>query len=60
MSETMERWSLAKRQMMVGRTKRLFDEGCSVKEICEELKLSESTVRSIKHTIDEAEKNKNK
>lgn len=46
--------SEVKRQMLIGRAKKMFDEGRSWKEICEELGVSESTVRSIRHTIEQA------
>jgi DNA-binding NarL/FixJ family response regulator len=50
--------SLRKRQILIGRAKKMFDEGRSWKEICEELGVSESTVRSIRHTIEQAEINR--
>ena len=50
--------SLRRRQMLIGRAKKMLDEGRSWKEICDELKVSESTVRSIRHTIEQAEINR--
>lgn len=50
--------SETKRQMMIGRAKKMLDEGRTWKEICQELKLTESTVRAIRHTIEQAEINK--
>ena len=50
----------AERQMLIGRAKKMFDEGRSWKEICQELKLTESTLRSIRHTIEQAEINRGK
>lgn len=55
-----DKYSEIKRQMLVGRAKKMFDEGRTWKEICQELKISESTVRSIRHTIEQAEINKGK
>lgn len=52
--------SLRQRQIMIGRAKKMFDEGRSWKEICDELRISESTVRSIRHTIEQAEINRGK
>lgn len=57
MSETLENMSLAKRQMLVGRARQMFDAGYNVEAIRNALGLSESQVRSIKSTIDEAKKN---
>lgn len=45
---------LEKRQMMVGIAKQLFDEGYTTKEVAAKMRLSESTVRSIEKTIDQA------
>lgn len=50
-------YSMKRRQLLVGRTKKSFDEGKNVSEIMAELGISESTVRSIKETIDKAEEN---
>lgn len=47
--------SQEKRQMMIGRAKKMLDEGRTWKEICQELNLTESTVRSIRHTVEQAE-----
>lgn len=52
--------SLRRRQIMIGRAKKMFDEGRTWKEICEELNVSESTIRSIRHTIEQAEINRHK
>ena len=52
--------SLRRRQILVGRAKKMLDEGRTWKEICAELNLTESTVRSIRHTIEQAEINKGK
>lgn len=49
---------LTKRQILVGRAKHLYDEGLTNTEVAAKLGVSESTVRSIKATIDEAEKNR--
>lgn len=43
-----------KRQIMVGQAKRLFDSGLTTVEVANKLHLSESTVRSLKKTIDDA------
>ena len=48
----------ARRQMLIGRAKKMFDEGRSWKEIAQELGLTESVMRSIKHTIEQAEINR--
>lgn len=45
------------RQLAVGMAKRLFDEGKTTKEIAQIMCLSESTVRSLKSTIDKAREN---
>jgi DNA-binding NarL/FixJ family response regulator len=45
------------REMQIGRTKRMLDDGYSVTEIAEKLKVDESTVRSYKEVIERAEKN---
>jgi DNA-binding transcriptional regulator LsrR (DeoR family) len=49
--------SLRKRQMMVGVARQLYDEGLTTKEVAAKMCLSESTVRSIKKTIDQAKAN---
>jgi DNA-binding NarL/FixJ family response regulator len=46
-----------KRQLAVGMAKRFFDEGKTTKEVAELMCLSESTVRSLKSTIDKAKEN---
>ena len=47
-----------KRQLAVGMAKRFFDEGKTVKEVADLMCLSESSVRSLKSTIDKAEENR--
>ena len=49
-----------RRELNIGRTKDLFDNGYSVVEIGKMLGLNESTVRSYKEVIDKAELNKSK
>ena len=49
-----------KRELNIGITKDLFDNGHSVVEIAKILGLNESTVRSYKEVIDKAELNKSK
>ena len=49
--------SLRKRQLMVGVARQLYDEGLTTKEVAAKMCLSESTVRSIKNTIDQAKAN---
>jgi DNA-binding transcriptional regulator LsrR (DeoR family) len=49
--------SLRKRQMMVGMAKQLYDEGLTTKEVAAKMGISESTVRSLKNTIDQARAN---
>ena len=44
--------------MLIGRAKKMLGEGRTWKEICDALKISESTVRSIRHVIDQAEINR--
>lgn len=51
--------SLHKWQLMVGRTTKLVHAGKTTKEICEELKLGESTVRALMRTVEEADKIRN-
>ena len=57
---TIDEKNLKYRQFLIGKVKKMFDEGRSWKEICQELQLTESTIRSIRHTLDQAEINKNK
>lgn len=47
-----------KRQLAVDMAKRFFDEGKTVKEVADLMCLSESSVRSLKSTIDKAEENR--
>ena len=51
---------LIKRQLLVGRVRKMLDSGCSVKEVQEELNLPESNVRSLIKTCEEAKKNRDK
>lgn len=53
-----DKLSLAKRQHMIGVAKQLYDEGFTTKEVAAKLCVSESTVRSVKKIIDEANENK--
>lgn len=50
--------SLAKRQLLIGVAKKLYDEGFTTEEVAAKLCVSESTVRSIKKIIDEANEKK--
>ncbi len=47
--------TLARRQMLIGRAKKMMDAGRSWKDICQALGLTESAMRSIRHVINEAE-----
>lgn len=49
--------SLRKRQLMVGMARQLYDEGLTTKEVAAKMRISESTVRSIKNMIDQAKAN---
>jgi DNA-binding CsgD family transcriptional regulator len=42
---------------MVGMAKQLYDEGLTTKEVAAKMGISESTVRSLKNTIDQARAN---
>lgn len=55
-----DRLSLVKRQQLIGVAKKLYAEGFTTKEVAAKLCVSESTVRSIKKTIDKADCNKSK
>lgn len=55
-----DKLSLRKRQILIGRAKKMFEEGKTWTEICNNLNLTESTVRSIRHTIEQAEINRSK
>ena len=57
--EKVTEMSLHKRQLMLGRTAMMVRAGKTTKEICEELKLSESTVRAFMRTVKEDDKIRN-
>lgn len=50
--------SKTKRELLVGRTKKMLDDGMTVTEIAKKLNIPESTVRSCKEIIDKAEANR--
>lgn len=50
-------FSKTKREVLVGRAKRMYDAGYTSKEIATALNISEATVRSIKDVIDTAKAN---
>lgn len=54
-NENMSKQEPRIRRIRVIMAKRLFDEGLTVPEVCAEMNLSESVVRALKKTIDEAE-----
>lgn len=49
-----DKTGLRKRQIMIGKARELYNQGYTTTEIAEKMNLSESTVRSIKNTIDNA------
>ena len=46
------------KQIRVGRVKKLLDEGYSIKEIAEKLRIRESIIREYRKVIERAEKNR--
>ena len=55
--EHLNDYCVKRRQLLVGRAKKLFDEGMSSTEIAAELGISESTIRSIEEAIEKAKEN---
>lgn len=53
-------FSLNRRCLLVGRTRRLLEEGKTLKEIAETLRISDDEVREFKQICDDAEHNRMK
>ena len=56
--EALTRDGLRIRQMRIGRTKLLLEEGYSTEQIAKKLCVNESTVRAYAEIIEQAEKNR--